>query len=314
MKAEFDIKARNNYAPVVLFTYNRLAHTVSTIESLKKNELSEDTELYIFSDAAKSKLDRDSVDKVRWYLHEIKKERFFKDVYINEAVNNRGLQQSIIEGVSEIINRYGKVIVLEDDIVTSSDFLRFMNLALDFYKDDKNIWSISGHNMMSDKIQREHYDVTWGYRGFCWGWGSWSDRWNRIDWDVKTYERFIKNKKEQKKFNRGGRDLTSLLTKQMNGQVNSWAIRWCYQQYLEEMISIFPKNTKTINIGMDGSGTNCGNMKQKEQKFVIEDKWNFSYDMKNRKLVNCFRNYYYLLYYRAIIGKYYYGFLGNRDV
>ncbi len=120
-------------APIVLFVYNRLSHTKQTVESLQKNYLADQSELFIFSDGPKNELDRQKVENVRKYLNSI---NGFKNIVIKESQENKGLANSVISGVSEIISKYGKIIVMEDDLVSAPGFLKFMNEALEFYKDN----------------------------------------------------------------------------------------------------------------------------------------------------------------------------------
>ena len=129
-------------APITLFTYNRLWHTQQTIEALRNNELADVSELFLFSDGPKSEADREKVQSVREYLKSV---TGFKKVAVVERDRNLGLAQSIISGVTEFVNKYGRVIVLEDDMLTSPFFLRFMNDALEFYKDEEKVISIHGY-------------------------------------------------------------------------------------------------------------------------------------------------------------------------
>lgn len=293
-------------APVVLFVYNRVEHTKKTLEALNRNEGATETELYIFSDAAANEVEEKNVEAVRKILDAFQKDSNFLRIEIIKAENNKGLEKSIIGGVTDIINRYGKVIVLEDDIFTSTDFLNFMNLALEYYENDKKVWSISGYTIDTPKIRDGKRDVYYTYRGECWGWASWSDRWNKVDWSVCDYAIFKKSKQQQRLFNRGGRDMTSLLDKQQKGEIKSWAIRWCYQQFKEQMITIFPKYSKVANIGFDGSGTNCSNDGNHKTVFKEEKEWNFNYDIKDELLVREFQREYKKQFWRQELGKYWY--------
>jgi len=141
-------------APIVLFVYNRLDHTQVVIETLLKNTLAKDSELYIFSDAAKSENGIEKVNEVREFIRDDSWHTGLKKVSIVEAEKNKGLAKSIIGGVSEIIQRYGKVIVLEDDLNLSPYFLEYMNDALDYYKDDEEIWSISGYSFPMKSLKK----------------------------------------------------------------------------------------------------------------------------------------------------------------
>lgn len=243
------------YAPIVLFVYNRPEHTRLTVEALQKNTLAKDSELFIYSDAAKSKNDEIKVEEVREY---IKKIIGFKQVVIIERERNFGLANSIIDGVGKVINKYSKAIVLEDDIVTSQNFLQFMNNALDFYSDNKSIMSISGY-MYPCKISLSYKkDILLFNRFSSWGWGMWSDRWNLINFDIAASDKIFHDKNLQKKFNVGGEDLYNMLLLQLQGKINSWAIRTALTSALNDKVTVYPIKSLVKNIGFDNSGVHCG--------------------------------------------------------
>lgn len=243
-------------SPIILFAYNRPGHTEQTVVALKKNELASESDLFIFSDGPKIEND-ENVKKVREYIKTI---NGFKSVTIIEREKNFGLANSIISGVNEIIDKFGKVIVLEDDLVTSKYFLKFMNGALDFFKDRNDVFSISGYSYPA-KIMRipENYkhEIYLSYRFGSWGWATCADRWDKVDWSVTDFEEFKHNKKLQKEFNRGGRDLSGMLISQMHGDIDSWAIRFDYAHFKNNSFSVRPVKTLVANIGMDGSGVHC---------------------------------------------------------
>lgn len=241
-------------APIVLFVYNRLDHTQGVIETLLKNELSKESEFYIFSDAAKSENGLDKVNEVRRFIRDERWHAGFKKVSIIEAEKNKGLAKSIIGGVSEIIQKYGKVIVLEDDLKLSPYFLEYMNDALNYYRDDEKIWSISGYSFPMKSLKKYPHDVFYSYRGCSWGWATWSDRWETVDWQVKAYDQFADDPKWVERFNRGGFDLANMLKMQMDGRIDSWAIRWCFSQSNQEMYTVYPRISYLENAGCDGSG------------------------------------------------------------
>lgn len=248
-------------APVVLFTYKRLDTLKNTVSALQKNELAADSDLYIFSDAAKSELDKVAVDAVREYISSIKG---FKTITIYESKLNKGLAQSIIDGVSEIIRKYEKVIVLEDDLVSSPNFLNFMNDALDFYSDNAKIFSIAGFSIPIDSLQSES-DVYFTLRSSSWGWATWKDRWSGIDWDVKDYSEFKNSRPSRRNFNKMGSDMSGMLDRQMQGQLNSWAIRWCYHQFKNDLFSVHPIVSKIDNIGFNSP--DASNTKEKFSRY-----------------------------------------------
>jgi len=244
-------------APIVLFVYNRPWHTQQTIEALQKNDFANESELFIYSDGPKDEQAIVNVAKVREYIHTIEG---FKNISIIERNKNWGLADSIIEGVTKIVNKYGRVIVLEDDIVTSPYFLRFMNGGLEFYQNDTRIMSISGYTLPPSLMKFPKTftdDVYLNYRNSSWGWATWVDRWNLVDWDIKDYHQFINNPEQQRLFNRGGDDLTDMLKSQVEGKINSWAIRFSYAHFKNGMYSVCPRYSYVNNIGHDGSGTHC---------------------------------------------------------
>lgn len=231
-------------APVVLFCYKRPEILKQTVDALKRNYLAKDSELFIFSDGAKKDEDISVITAVRDYLKTI---TGFKKVIIREAAQNRGLATSIVEGVTEIINKYNKVIVLEDDLVTSPNFLNYMNEGLDYFQSNPKIFSITGFSIPMKGLNEDSIYLT--QRANSCGWGTWKDRWSVIDWDVKDYAELMKNRSARKAFNKMGSDMTGLLIKQKLGKINSWAIRWCYHQFKQDLYSVHPVVSKIKNIG-----------------------------------------------------------------
>lgn len=245
-------------SPVIIFVYARPDHTRKTIESLAKNYFADETEVYICSDAAKNEKTIEKVKLVREYIGSLPERNLFKSVKIIKAESNKGLANSVILGVSEIVEQYGKVIVVEDDLVSSSDFLQYMNGALDYYEGDNSIWSISGYTFKIKIPKNYKSGIYLSYRGCSWGWATWKDRWEKVDWKVLDYQDFKSNENHRKKFNRGGRDMSNMLDSQMQGKINSWAIRWCYAQSKLDMLTIYPIVSRIKNIGLDGTGTHSG--------------------------------------------------------
>lgn len=243
-------------APIVLFTYNRIEHLTNVFLALEENEMARESKLFVFSDGAKDKKDEVQVNIVRKYLQRKKQNSLFESLEIIESPNNKGVAASVILGVSKIIEEYGKVIVIEDDIVISSDFLRFMNDALNYYQNDKKIWSIGGWNVLHNtEIDK---DVFFTYRICSCAWATWIDRWQETDWNVKSYRKFKHNWRERKRFNLYGNDRTIMLDEQMSGLIDSWAIRFDYAGFVKNRATVMPKISRAINDGYDGSGTHCG--------------------------------------------------------
>ena len=133
-----------------------------------------------------------------------------------------------------------------------------MNEALDYYETDQKIWSISGYTFKIKIPKNYQSDIYLSYRGCSCGWAIWKDRWEKVDWKVLDYQDFKSNENHRKKFNRGGRDMSNMLDSQMQGKIDSWAIRWCYAQSKLNMLTIYPTVSRIKNIGSDGTGTHRG--------------------------------------------------------
>jgi hypothetical protein len=250
----------DSLAPIVLFVYNRPEHTESTLTALQNNFLASQSVLYIFCDGPKENALPETIRNINKARKIVREKQWCKEVIINESLNNRGLAVSIKSGVSEIIHRYGRVIVMEDDLITSPAFLTYMNKALNYYKEMKSVFSISGHNAPSHLIKIPDnyiYDVYVSLRNDSWGWGTWEDRWNKIDWNVSQYNTIHNSQEMQHAFNRGGDDVFEMLKMQMDGKLNIWSIQFTFAHFMNHAVSILPTVSYVDNIGLDGSGINC---------------------------------------------------------
>ncbi len=250
--------------PVILFVYNRLEHTKKTIEALSKNEMINETPVFIFCDGPKSNndLDHEKVTNVHNYIRKVEISKVFKYIKCEYSNVNKGLANSVLYGVNSIINQYGKVIVLEDDIITSKFFLKYMNLSLDFYKNEKNIWSISGYSLPIKIPSNYKHEIYLSYRAASWGWATWKDRWTNVDWEIKDFNDFFSVRQNRISFNKGGYDMSDMLKRQMNNEIDSWAIRFCYNQHKYNMFTIYPIYSFVDNIGFDGTGTHSKESKK----------------------------------------------------
>lgn len=247
-----------NFPPIALFVYNRPRHTQQTLEALQKNELSSESELFIYSDAPKNDAAKASVVEVRDLIKNV---TGFRKVTVIERDKNWGLAASIIDGVTTLINQYGKIIVLEDDLLTSPCFLKYMNDALEFYKDEENIYSITGFSFSSEFMQFPNEytaDVYLNIRPMSWSWATWKREWNGIDWEIQDFDEFLSTRKKVRQFNQGGTDLTNMLKMQMSGQLDSWYIRWSYNAFNKGKLTVYPRISLVNNIGHDNTGVHCG--------------------------------------------------------
>lgn len=237
--------------PVILFTYNRLDHLKRTIETLKSVDGALETSLYIYSDGGKNLEDVKKVADVRNYLSDLSG---FKSVSVAERPENFGLAKNVISGVNEVLSIHASAIVLEDDISVSKDYLQVMNKLLVHYEKNRSIGSISGY-MYPVALPEDIDDFFLLPRASSWGWATWANRWNHVDWEVADFDQFYLDKKEQELFNQGGEDLTPMLIKWKLGLNDSWAVRWIYHHFKQEMQCLFPKHNMATNHGTDGSGT-----------------------------------------------------------
>lgn len=252
-------------APVVFFVYNRLDHVMKSLTALSENDLSKKSELFIFSDGPKSEKDIELVNNVRSFIHEFEKKKRFENLTIIEAEKNKGLANSVIDGVTQIISKYGKIIVIEDDCVTAVDFLSYMNAALSHYQNNKKVWSIGGFTVGLNFPHNYEYDTYVMGRTCSYAWATWIDRWNLADWGATTYNKFKRNHKERALFNKYGSDRSKMLDLQQRGKTNSWAIRFCFSMFQNDMYTIYPRYTKVKNIGYDVGTHNNG-----ETRFDVE--------------------------------------------
>lgn len=245
-------------APVIIFAYERIDNLKKTIESIENCELANETDCFVFSDYYDEKKENyDKVCCVRAFLDEFKTKNSFSKVEVDNATRHKGLANSVIEGVTKIIEKYGRAIIVEDDLIVANSFLRYMNDALQCFEDNEKIWSISGYSLCLKSTQNIDSDIYLSMRGSSWGWATWYDRWNTVDWDVKDYDSFVRSEIKVNLFNKCGEDLTKLLTMWKNKQIDSWAIRFDYAQFCQEKYTVFPKKSQVVNIGMNGEGTNC---------------------------------------------------------
>ena len=240
-------------APILLFTYNRLSHTRRCVEALFNNSLASESELFIYSDAAKDETQQKAVEEVRQYIHTI---RGFKSITITEREENWGLARSIIDGVTTQVNRYGKVIVLEDDLVVAPHFLQFMNDALETYKDEPQVGHIQACDFTQDPTLPETFLIRWTG---SWGWGTWDRAWKHFNPNGKALLQELIDRKLTYTFDFNGKyGYTRMLRRQIEGKNNSWAIRWNASLFLKGILSLNVGRSLVQNEGFDGSGTNCG--------------------------------------------------------
>lgn len=246
------MKQKPPIAPIALFAYNRLDHLTRTVDALKNNELAELSELYIYSDGPRKSEDEAAVNEVREFLKTISG---FKSVEIHASNTNKGLAKSIIEGVTALTESHGTVIVLEDDIVTSKFFLKYMNDGLRFYQGEEQVFHISGYNFpIESNSQKETYFMV---PATCWGWATWKRAWVHFNRETDAIiSKFDRKMIRDFNLSNSNNYFQQLLLNQ-SGKLNTWAIFWHAAVFLNHGLSLHPVKSLCLNIGHDGSGEHC---------------------------------------------------------
>lgn len=244
-------------APVVLFVYNRPAHTRETLTALQANVMADVTDLYIFADGPRPDATTQDLENIKATRAVLREQIWCAKTVVTEREANIGLAANIIDGVTRIVNRYGRVIVLEDDIVTSPSFLTFMNESLDLYANDTAVAHIAGFSFPwidKDKVGAD----TYFYRvASCWGWATWDRAWrhyndNAIELFVSLCEKNMLGKFD---LNYSGAFI-SQLNRNITGQGRTWAVKWYASAMLEGGLSLHPSVSLVNNVGFDSTGTN----------------------------------------------------------
>ena len=237
-----------NLAPIVLFVFNRPWHTLKTLEALSKNKLADHSELFVYCDGPKNNSSEAELVNISEVRQIVQQKKWCEKVNVIISDTNKGLSSSVINGVTEIVNRFGRIIVLEDDLVTSPWFLTFMNEGLEMYSSNQNIYSINGYMFDIDfKTKFDTFLCPWATTS--WGWSTWSESWACLTSDLKYKDIIQNNDFLSKRFNLGDYDYCSMLNNN-----NSWAIKWYYSVFLKNGLGVFPTDTLVQNIGFDGSG------------------------------------------------------------
>ena len=251
-------------APVLIFAYNRRDKLNNCLESLESNSVDykNATDLYIFCDGSKNASDEKKVTETQNHVKIYEQKSTYRSVTVQYNKQNKGLANSIIQGVNKIINIYGKAIVLEDDLLVSKDFLEYMNKALDYYQYNDRIGAISAYSYPIKILEQYEKDVYFLEKGDCWGWATWADRWKNAEWANVDYKRYFKNIKLRNQFEKLECYWDSTMYLQMKGKVDSWAIRWVYHLFRNHQLTVYPRMSRISNNGFDNSGTHCASEKK----------------------------------------------------
>jgi hypothetical protein len=237
-------------SPIALFVYSRPQHLRRALEALCENPEARDTVLYVYSDAPRDESAAEAVREVRRVLQDIDG---FAAVHVTLREQNVGLAHNITGGISDVLSRHDDVIVVEDDLIVSRFFLRFMNDALIHYRHETRVASISGYCYPLNRSMPETFFI----RGAdCWGWATWRDRWRVFNSDGRALLTELRSRKLTRAFDLDGTmGYTRMLVDQIAGRNDSWAIRWHASCFLRDLLTLYPARSLTSNVGHDGTGT-----------------------------------------------------------
>jgi len=277
-------------APIALFAYKRAKELAQVIAALQANYLAAESDLYVFVDGPRRPDDVSKVEEVRALVHTI---TGFRSVQTFISETNKGCANSIIGGVSQVLATHETVIVVEDDIVTTPNFLDYINQALQTYKGNKQVFSIGGYSFPFEKPTDYPYDGYFIGRTCAWGWGIWADRWEGVDWNVSDFAEFMQDTTQQRMFNRNGSDRVRMLRRTMQGEVDTWDIKLCYAQFKQGTYTLYPTVSKVSNIGFYSGDENNTSVYNRYKTRVDEGaKRRFSFAQnaeENRYYVGRFR-------------------------
>jgi len=250
-----------NLAPIVLFVYNCPWHVRQTLESLSRNLLADQSELFVFADGPKFNASEEDKDKIKEVRNIVKEKEWCKSVKLIESEINKGLADSIIQGVTQIVNNYGRVIVLEDDLILSKFFLKYMNEALDFFEKEPRVMHIAGHSFPLKGIKQNIYFLNYVSPI---GWATWENRWVYFEKDADLLISKLNDLPDFNlvNFNCGfGNEFYEQLIRNADKRLKTWAVKWHTSIFLNGGVTLFPKHSLIDNIGFDNSGEHCGTFK-----------------------------------------------------
>jgi hypothetical protein len=260
----------SDLSPICLFAFNRPNETKMCLNHLSKCKLAKKSELFIFIDGPRSELDSNLCNQTLINCKTFTKK--FKKLQIVFSTKNKGLASSVISGINDVFNKYDKIIVLEDDLLVSNNFLLYHNQCLKKYKNFIDVFSISGYNFNLKAMNETSSDVCFLRRSCSWGWSTWSDRWYEIDWSDDSFQKNINNKENKVKIRKGGNDLLRMSKNQIKGKINSWSIKFSVHQLLKEKLTVYPKVSKLINIGFNSKATHTKSSRRFKTTLDVSEK------------------------------------------
>lgn len=292
------------YAPVIVFNYNRPDHSKQVWDALAQNQYAAETELYLYCDGPKANASEEMHRRIfdlhaqaKQYAIDAPKAGKFKAVHVVCAEANKGLANSIIGGVSNVIAKHGRVIVLEDDLLTSPYFLKYMNEGLERYDNRKAVFTICANRPPLNRVHIPEdyaYDVFVSQRPMSTGWATWADRWQQVDWSMGYLPTLLKDPNQIDAFNRTGKDMLKMLLLQRDHKIDSWAVQYGYAHFANHAVAIMPCVSYVDNIGFDGtgihSGTNSGDHRNNVTLAPVNPRW-LDVLYEDKRIINAFYAY-----------------------
>jgi hypothetical protein len=253
-------------APIIVFAFNRPEHTRQTLEALMQNHLADKSELFIYIDGPRTEEEVEKVNSVKKIAEE---KQWCAKVSVVESKTNKGLAASVVKGVTDIVNKYGKVIVLEDDLVSDKWFLKFMNNALTVYENETDVVCATGYIYPVSKPLPETFFIK---GADCWGWATWKRGWDILETNGDKLLKELEEKNLTSDFDfNNSYPYVQMLKDQIAKKNNSWAILWYASAYLKNKYCLYPGHSLIHNIGVDGSGTHSGTSSDFDVKLMNQD-------------------------------------------
>ncbi|GAA4883858.1 hypothetical protein GCM10023311_02660 [Flaviramulus aquimarinus] len=244
-----------SFAPIVIFAYNRPVHLQKTLNALALNQEAIESNLYIFCDGPKPNTNPENLKNINQVVKIAQTEERFKKVNVIVSDKNLGLSKSVINGVTKVIEAYGNIIVLEDDIIVGKHFLSFINKGLEVYKNEERVYGVTGYCFPSSKQIK---DPTYFLPIMSsWGYATWVDRWNKINFNGYELLKEVQDRNLQSDLIFGHLNYFQMLKDQVAGKNDSWAVRFYVSMHFNKGVFLFPNKPLLQNIGLDGSGLHC---------------------------------------------------------
>lgn len=242
----------NSKTPIAVFAYNRPRHLHQLLDSLLQCRRLDECQVHIFCDGAKKPGHEPNVFGARQVVDEFAPRL---NAVVSKSEQNIGCAKSIVLGVYELCEKYGRVIVLEDDLILHPFFLDFMLQSLDRYADDKRVAQIAGFKFpirLPNKLDAFFLPLT-----TSWGWATWQRAWKLYSWDLEVaLQRLDADAQLRTKFDLDGAySYTDMLRLTAEGKLDAWDIRWYWHTFSAGMLTLYPRISLVWQNGFDETAT-----------------------------------------------------------